>query len=335
MSAELLAQLYETINDAVILIDNQQKIIAFNAGAEKTFGYAASEVIGQSLNVLLPDRYRQHHGDLVHAFALSNDYSRRMADRREIFGKRKNGKEFPAEAGITKIEVHDKFHFAVVLRDITDRKQWEEEKREHSNQLAITAERSRLARELHDAVTQSLFSANISAEVLSQVWEKDREQGLQQLQRIRVLTRSALAEMRSLLFELRPTALTDSKLSDLLRQLAETHGTRAGIKIEGDYEESHQLPSAIQIAFYRIAQEALNNISKHSRATQATVRLNVTAKSAIMLVEDNGTGFDLGSAPTDHFGLKIMRERAEEIGAVIEIESQLNQGTQVLVTWRN
>ena len=125
-------------------------------------------------------------------------------------------------------------------------------------------ERIRLARDLHDAVSQTLFSTSLIAEVLPRLWERNKEEGLKKLEEVRQLTRGALAEMRTLLFELRPAALADAELSDLLRQLAESVIGRARVPVTLEVEGTCAIPPDVKIAFYRIAQEALNNIAKHS-----------------------------------------------------------------------
>jgi signal transduction histidine kinase len=205
---------------------------------------------------------------------------------------------------------------------------------EEGRQLAVLKERQRLARDLHDAVTQTLFSASLIAEVLPRIWERDAEEGQRRLAEVRELTRGALAEMRTLLLELRPSALADAELSDLLRQLAEATTGRArvpvAVEIEGEYS---QMPFDVKIALYRIAQEALNNVAKHSGASQATVRLCCGPERVALHVTDDGRGFDVDTIPLDHLGVGIMRERAEAIGAELIIESEPERGTEVAVVW--
>ena len=211
-------------------------------------------------------------------------------------------------------------------------------------QTAMAAERSRLARDLHDSVTQILFSASLTAEVLPVVWERDRAEGEQALGELRELTRGALAEMRTLLMELRPAALVKASLDDLLRQLAEAVIGRARVPVTLEIEGHRSLPHDVKIAIYRIAQEALNNVAKHAEANQATVSLycsppssnkGVQVEQVKMCVSDDGRGFDVNRVSPDHLGIGIMHERAEAIGATLTIESQPGHGTQVVVTWQD
>ena len=199
---------------------------------------------------------------------------------------------------------------------------------------AAVDERQRLARELHDAVTQTLFSASLIAEVLPRIMERDPEEGRRRLEELRQLARGALAEMRTLLMELRPAALVEASLADLLRQLTEAFGGRARLPISlSVVGDPSSLPPDVKIAFYRVAQEALNNIARHSGATQAGISLLVTPEEVELAVRDNGVGFDPKTIASDHLGLVIMGERAEAIGAGLSIHTQSGQGTEVTITW--
>ena len=205
--------------------------------------------------------------------------------------------------------------------------------REKATQDAVVAERTRLARDLHDAVTQTLFSATLIAEVLPGLWKKNRHEGDRRLEELRQLTRGALAEMRTLLVELRPNALIDIPLPTLLRQLTDALIGRARINIQLNCNGERKLPADVQIGLYRIAQESLNNIVKHAKATQAVVTLNM-GDTVRLKIADNGTGFDPSTVTPDHIGLRIMRERAEAIGGSFKVESQPGEGTQISVIWQ-
>jgi signal transduction histidine kinase len=207
--------------------------------------------------------------------------------------------------------------------------------RRQAEQIAVASERSRLARDLHDAVTQTIFSASLIAETIPVIWENDQDEGKNLLRDMRQLTRGALAEMRTLLLELRPAALEEANLADLLRQLSESVGGRTGIHVITKTDEIDDLPVNVKVTLYRIAQEALNNVMKHARASHIEVRLSSSEEKKVSLVvQDNGRGFDLADVPADRFGLDNMRERAEAIGAILTIHSQPEQGTQIMVEWQ-
>ena len=203
-----------------------------------------------------------------------------------------------------------------------------------AQEMAVLEERARLARELHDAVTQTLFSASVMAELLPQLWDRDPAAGRQRLEDIRRLTRSALAEMRTLLLELRPTALMDAKLSDLLRHLVEALSGHKRLPITLTVEGDHRLPPDVQIAFYRVAQESLNNVVKHSKARAVEVRYRVGDGEADLRISDDGRGFEQSAIGPGRLGLSIMQERVEAVGAALTIQSRPGAGTQVRVVWR-
>ena len=210
---------------------------------------------------------------------------------------------------------------------------------ERAQELAVMQERTRLARDLHDAVTQTLFSASLIADALPSSWEKDPDEGRQLLQELRQLSRGALAEMRTLLLELRPTALVETRLGDLLKQLSEAAAGRIGINVDVHIDGDCKLEPEVHIAMYRIAQEALNNVLKHSRATQVFIDLDCAqppdGRTVTLTIKDNGRGFDRHNAPPNHFGLGNMRESAQSIGAELNIFSQPGQGTEIKVIWNN
>jgi signal transduction histidine kinase len=205
---------------------------------------------------------------------------------------------------------------------------------EQAAELAVLSERSRLARDLHDAVTQTLFSASLISEVLPKLWERNPEAGLQKIHELHLLTRGALSEMRTLLLELRPDTLMDVDLGDLYRHLSNAFTGRTRIPVVFTQEGHGLLPQGVKEVFYRVAQESLNNIAKHAGASQVQVRLIVEEEQAEMSIRDDGCGFDRKARSPENLGLKIMHERAEAIHANLKVESAPGIGTHVLLLWR-
>lgn len=218
-------------------------------------------------------------------------------------------------------------------KEIEQRLKIEEELAEKAAEEAVTADRTRLARDLHDAVTQTLFSASLTAEVLPDLWEMDVEEAKRSTEELRQLTRGALAEMRTLLLELRPAALTQTRLSDLIKQLCEAFIGRSRLPITMTIEGERDLPPEVQVAFYRIAQESLNNVFKYARAKEVDVSLFMSPAGVHFNVCDNGVGFDMTTRKSTSLGLRIMRERAEAVGAQFSLSSEPGKGTCVEVEW--
>jgi signal transduction histidine kinase/PAS domain-containing protein len=214
---------------------------------------------------------------------------------------------------------------------------------ENAQEMIAAEERSRLARDLHDSVTQVLFAASLVAEVLPRIWKRNPEKGEQNLEELRHLTRGALAEMRTMLLELRPNAVIKTPLHDLLSQLTEAVTSRTGLPFQLFIEKVPAMPEDTHIGFYRIAQESLNNVVKHANASLVILSLNVTppvpSRTSVnqwevkMVVKDNGRGFDTQKLDLQHLGLAIMHERAEAMHATLNVESKIGEGTSVTVTW--
>jgi signal transduction histidine kinase len=141
--------------------------------------------------------------------------------------------------------------------------------------------------------------------------------------------------MRTLLLELRPAALVEAKLADLIRQLGEATVGRARLEIDLQVQDVDPLPAEVKVALYRIIQEAINNVVKHAQAQHVTVTLQRNDGKIMLRIVDDGRGFDRDRIPSDHFGLGNMRERAEAIGAQLDIESEPGIGTEIQVRWEN
>lgn len=199
---------------------------------------------------------------------------------------------------------------------------------------ATVDERQRLARDLHDAVTQTLFAAGLNAQALPSLWAANPDEGQRCVEELQRLTWGALAEMRSVLVELRPAAITEMDLGDLLRQLAQAATGRAPVlNVEVKVEGERLLPAETQVVFYRVAQEALTNIVKHSDAKHVEVRLVGRPGGVELAIKDDGSGFDPLAIPAGHLGLGIMRERVESIGGLLSIDSGPDRETLLRVIW--
>jgi PAS domain S-box-containing protein len=203
----------------------------------------------------------------------------------------------------------------------------------HAQELAVLEERQRLARNLHDAVNQSLFSAGLIAEVLPRLWDRDQQDARRSLEDLRRLTRGAMAEMRALLAELRPSTLTDSDLGDLLRLLGNALEGRTNLPVVVTVSREVILPGEVQVTFYRICQEALNNVARHAKASKVEIDLKQDGDGIELHIRDDGKGFDIEQSFSGHYGLGIMRERAEAAGALLTVTSQPGHGTELTLRW--
>lgn len=219
----------------------------------------------------------------------------------------------------------------MVLRDITMRKRAEQAIVAQGQRVAIMEERQRVARELHDSVNQTLFAAGTFADLLPRAAEKKPEKVVEYAQNIQQLLHGATAEMRLVLLELYPDALEQSDLGTVLRQTCAAFTGMASTEVDIQVSPQLYLEKAAHVAIYRITREALNNIYRHTEATEVAVSLICDGRDFTLLIRDNGPGFDVGKLKPAHFGLVNMRQRAEVIGARLTIDSQIGKGTTLKV----
>lgn len=203
---------------------------------------------------------------------------------------------------------------------------------EQAQEMAAAQERHRIAHDLHDSVNQVLFASTLFAEALPKTWERNPEAARGSVKKVVTLNRAAMAEMRKLLLELRPSAISQTPFAKLLQQLI--HAAQGMDEIDAELEysgpEELLLPPEKHVALYRIAQEAVNNVTKHSGASHLTIAFNGERRPIRLVIADDGRGFDPARAAKG-MGLNTMRERAQRAGAKFAVTSAPGEGTQISV----
>jgi PAS domain S-box-containing protein len=334
--ANLFATILNIASEAIISIDESQRIIIFNQEAAKIFGYSPSEVIGQPLDILLPKRvvalHRQHLAD----FASSEVMVRLMGERQEIFGRRKNGEEFPAEASISKLEVGGERIFTVILRDITERKRAETEREKLIAELTLLEERERFARDLHDSIIQSIYAAGLSLDNLKADIPPANEALRAQIDLSLKSLATVITDIRNYIFDLRPQAVKDkglkARLEGLVRELQVN--TTLLIQAEVTPEVDTCLSEAQASHVFHICHEALSNVVRHAKARQVQFSLTRKEEMVIIQVKDDGIGFELPpKINPGHHGLANIQTRVAQLAASLNIESAPRQGTRLTVTF--
>lgn len=195
--------------------------------------------------------------------------------------------------------------------------------------LAVSEARLRFARDLHDSVKQHLFAVAMQVgAALAQV-EKNHEATRQHLLEADTLISQAQQELTALIYELRPSALQQKRLTAALREQAQTWSRLQGIAVELDLAEERRMPLAVEEAFWRIAQEALANVARHSQASKAQVRLSYGPEQVTLSIADNGRGFDPERDEQNGIGLHSMRERMAGVGGTVSIQSHPGEGVCV------
>jgi PAS domain S-box-containing protein len=297
---------------------------------EQVTGRAASEVLGRKMSTLV-HRDSKERSDVAWAAISHAPYPDQ--EFRFLLPAGKGAEPIPASLRAVAMVEDGQFVGAHgLVRDLRQQVRMEEDLSRHASELASAQERARLAQELHDSVTQALFSMTLTTRSVELLVERDPDAALRMLAELRELEREALAEMRALIFELRPGNLEEDGLVQALRTHAAGVQARTGLPVSCDSQlDGERAPLEIESALYRIAQEALHNVVKHAGATRASVELTGSPEGLTLVIADDGAGFDEHSVPAGHLGLAGMRNRAEQIRARFSIESVSGQGTRIEV----
>lgn len=328
--------------DAIITVDEKQRIVIFNAAAEKTFGCRAADAVGGSLDRCIPERFRAAHRRHIGRFGETGSTTRMMGASLPLYGLRGNGEEFPIDASISQITVDGRRLYTVILRDITQRRQAEDalqrshqELRDLSSKMhdVREAERLRIARELHDELAQWLTAIKMDVSWLSARLPQDQVQLVQKAERMKKLVDTTVAAVRRIASDLRPVMLDDLGLVAALENLLHDLSQRTGIIVGFEADETGlNFGEPLSSALYRIAQEALTNVARHAQATEARIRIRIDGDRLVLTVRDNGRGFDPEAAgERKSYGVLGMRERAYTLGGAARIERHPGGGTMVEV----
>jgi|GEM_PF-6157224 len=235
---------------------------------------------------------------------------------------------------IIRIEGHG--YYNIYGKDITEEKKAQRLRIKSLQDRVQKLERKKIARELHDTVSQILYSSNLLSESLSRSWEKDPQKTLMDMKRIRQLNETALLEMRMILYELMPLKIYNERLESLVKDVVDDVLVQSGIETELEIKGSCDYSYRIKQQVYRIVQESINNIVKHSEAGKVKIFLNMYPKKLTLYITDNGKGFDTSDKIFKrNFGINIMKERAKVLGAVMKIESHPGKGTNISLIYPN
>jgi PAS domain S-box-containing protein len=337
-----LRGILDSAMDAIITVDATQHIVLFNAAAEAMFGCPRDEAIGAPLAWFIPQRFRDAHANHVRHFGETGIASRRMGAQRIVTGLRRNGEEFPIDAAISQLAEHDTKFYTVILRDITERLRAEDVLRRSKEELkelgaaanvAREHEKSRVARELHDELGQSLTALQMDV-----AWCKENippgEQALaRKLDRMQAMLDATVAATRRIAADLRPLMLDDLGLLPAVEWLVEDFSQRSGVACElevSDPDLDLALPDAYATAVYRSIQESLTNVTKHARASRVEVAIGESDGMLTVRVCDNGAGFSADDPrKPNSYGLLGLRERAALLGGDATISSAPGAGTRI------
>ena len=335
-------QTIDSVMDAIVAVDESHNIILFNPAAERMFGLPKHEVIGRPLSQLVPERAREAHATHMDRFMCTHGESRAMAAHIEIKGLRADGTEFPIESTISQTLIEGKPQLTAVLRDITQRRRAEKDLREMNRQLrGLSAslqdvreqERTRIAMELHDDLGQQLTGLKLELSWLGGRLKEGRQPTSDEVGAMRHLLDAAIASVRRIATELRPLILDDLGFGEAVAWQTAEFAKRSGLDIKLDLQAQALVKEdVLATALFRIVQESLTNVVRHSGATNVQVCLACEGSDLVLTVHDNGTGIAPGARPGSGIGLVSMRERATSLGGQLRIESVPGAGTKIEVT---
>jgi two-component system CheB/CheR fusion protein len=321
---ERLQAILGTVTDAVITIDYQGLIQGVNRAAERMFGYAAAEMVGQSVSLLMPAPYREEHaGYLVRYFKTGIRHV--IGTSREVEARRKDGTVFPVELGVSELEQLKLF--VGIHRDLTARRQLERDVVE-----VASLEQRRIGQDLHDTVGQELTALNLLAGELAAALRSDPAHAALLVERIGQGLQRSQQELRTVLRGLLPVAVDSEGLMAALTDLAFRTQQERKATCTFDCPEPVSVADNVTAThLYLIAQEAVHNALKHARPRNVRIRLE-SNHLMILRVQDDGSGMPAGPGPAQGLGLRIMRNRAAIIGASLTIEPGTPTGTVVTCT---
>jgi PAS domain S-box-containing protein len=340
-----VSAIVESAMDAIITVDETQRIVLFNRAAELTFRCAREDALGSPLERFLPERFRAAHAEHVRRFGRHRVTSRRMGDVTTLTGLRADGEEFPIEASIAHAELDGHPLYTVILRDVTLRKQHEEEIARQQQELrdlsaqvleAREEEKTLIARELHDELGQLLTALKMDVG-----WLRDRlppqppELG-DKARQMGALLDQTVASVRRISADLRPLMLDDLGLADAAGWLVEDFARRSGIECRIDLAPREALDSLqrnVAITLYRVLQESLTNVARHAGARRVWASLALDEAEVRLEVEDDGRGITPEEmAKSRSLGLKGMRERVRYLGGSFEAVRAARGGTRVRIS---
>jgi PAS domain S-box-containing protein len=326
-----LSGLLDAAMDGIITVNQQQRIVMYNRAAEKIFGWPQLQVMGESLDMLLPPRFRASHLGHMKRFGETGVTSRRMGADTVIYGMRRNGEEFPMDASISQLDAPEGKLYTVILRDVTERIRAQEDLAAFATHASAIREqeKSRVARELHDELAQSLAALKMDA-----IWLKANlapgDGSHHKIEDMLRMLDGAVASTRRIAADLRPLVLDDLGLMPAIEWLVQNFTQRSGIPCKLDADEDLELGEPHATAVFRLIQESLANVGKHSQAREVTVTIVPVDGGLRLKVQDDGVGFDTSAMrKPNSLGLAGLRERAQLLKGSVVVHSKPGQGTTI------
>jgi len=338
-SNSMLFGILQSAMDAIITIDHSQRIVLFNAAAERIFGCSAAEALGSPIDRFIPERFHAAHRRHVERFGESGTTMRRMGSDLVLSGVRTSGEEFPVEASISHALIDGRRLFTVILRDVSERERAAQELAQSAERLrhlyeqmhqVREAERTRIARELHDELAQWLTALKMDTAAIATRLPPD-DPLKPRVERMKSVVDTTVASVRRIAADLRPVMLDDLGVAAAIENLVHAFRERNGIDVALTVRSGElELREPHATALYRMLQEALTNVARHAGASRVDVLLEVEDGRLRASVRDDGRGIAQEALDAKKsFGLLGIRERAHTLGGAARIYSPAEGGTVV------
>ncbi|MDZ7838439.1 MAG: histidine kinase [Actinomycetota bacterium] len=322
-----LLTIYENVPIGLALLDNELKFLRINKKFSDFNGKPEQDYLGRQLPQVIPELPQTITKDIIQGKnpVLNINFKRNGQKSKEFWQL----ECYPLKNSIAKNK-----KFLVLLKNITQKRIEERARLKYTHQKIVKMEKKKLAKELHDTVIQILFSSNLLAESLAKSWKKNPQKAIKEMDRIGDLNKAALLEMQILLYQLTPEKIANESLEDLIGRQIDAIDRRSDITFEMQVTGNHEFGYKVKHEVYRIAQETLNNIVKHSEATRVKIHLSLSPSILKFCISDNGTGFDIKDRSTKrNMGINIMKERSKVINASLSISSKKGEGTSITLVY--
>lgn len=323
--------LLESAPDAIVIVDTEGRIVMINREAERLFGYTRDELIGQSVELLVPQPLRDAHRSHRLGY-LARPATRPMGIGLELSARRRDGSEVPVEISLSPLETPNGLLVTSIVRDISERKALEEERQRLLAEREMQAERQRIAMDLHDGVIQSIYAVGLALEMAAMDIDENPSQARRRIEQAIDELNQTIQDIRDYIFRLQP-ARYSGDVRESIERLMHDFATSAAVRVSVDVAPG--LPPVdpeIGAELFHVVHEALSNIRKHAKASSVHATLNATADRIRLTIRDDGVGFDPDAPRSQvHRGLRNMRARLERFGGQVRIESAPNQGAAVIV----
>lgn len=312
-------QLLEALPDAILMVDREGLLVYTNTLMERLSGYSAPELAGQTIELLVPERFRDLHVRHRTEY-VRHPHTRPMGANLQISLRRKDGSEFPADISLSPLETHTGVNIVAAVRDASGRQR-----------LALVEDRERIAKELHDGVIQGLFAVGMTLQA-TQARVEDADAVRARLDGAIESIDAAIRDLRNYIFGLRPGILADRQLDPALHELGREFEERSGVVVVVDVDPimaAQFANSSVQLI--QIAREGLSNVARHAEATTCRLSLVRDQDQAVLKIDDDGRGFDQQLRRAGGQGLRNIEERARALGGEMSVTSSAGEGTTIEV----